>query len=129
MSPVDAVAGALLIAGTALFLVAAIGLHRFNDLYGRMHAATKPATLGLILVLTAAALRVDSTGDIGKLILVGVFQLATAPVAAHLLGRSAYRGRVPIDINAGVDDLEGLAEQIEDSRVGADGPDRPVSSS
>ncbi|MGB0114557.1 MAG: monovalent cation/H(+) antiporter subunit G [Ilumatobacteraceae bacterium] len=113
MNAVDVAAAGLLIAGTALFVVAAIGLHRFNDLYGRMHAATKPATLGLLLVLTAAALRVDSPGDIGKLALIGVFQLATAPVAAHLLGRSAYRGRVPIDINAGVDDLDALTSDAD----------------
>lgn len=103
---INVVASLLLIAGAILFAIAAVGLHRFNDLYGRMHAATKPATLGLLLILAAAALRVDSVGDIGKLALIGLFQLATAPVAAHLLGRSAYRGRVPIDINAGVDDLD-----------------------
>lgn len=103
---VTLLAAGLLLGGTALFVVAAIGLHRFSDLYGRMHAATKPATLGLLLVLAAAALRVDSVGDVGKLALIGIFQLATAPVAAHLLGRSAYRGRIPIDINAGVDDLD-----------------------
>jgi multicomponent Na+:H+ antiporter subunit G len=107
----DVAAAGLLIAGTALFVVAAIGLHRFSDLYGRMHAATKPATLGLLLILTAAALRVDSPGDIGKLALIGVFQLATAPVAAHLLGRSAYRGHVPISLDTGIDDLQGSGRE------------------
>lgn len=120
MNPTDVVAGGLLLAGTGLFLIAAVGLNRFTDLYGRMHAATKPATLGLLLVLAAAALRVDSPGDIGKLALIGLFQLATAPVAAHLLGRSAYRGRVPIDVTSGVDDLERLGYDVDDADADTD---------
>lgn len=120
MSVADVASAVLVLAGTGLFLIAAIGLHRFNDLYGRMHAATKPATLGLLLVLAAAALRVDSVGDIGKLALIAFFQLATAPVAAHLLGRAAYRGGVPIDVTAGIDELGGLARDTEAAEVDRD---------
>lgn len=120
MNATDVLSAVLLLVGTGLFVVAAIGLHRFTDLYGRMHAVTKPATLGLLLVLAAAALQVDSVSDVGKLALIGFFQLATAPVAAHLLGRSAYRGRVPIDVTAGVDDLE-VMDRDGDSERGKSG--------
>jgi multicomponent Na+:H+ antiporter subunit G len=47
--------------------------------------------LGLLLILAGAALRLQNTVDITTLILVGVFQLATAPVAAHMVGRAVYR--------------------------------------
>jgi multicomponent Na+:H+ antiporter subunit G len=80
-----------LVAGAALSLTAAIGLLRFPDLLSRMHAATKPQVLGLLLTLLGVGLRVRSGLDVGMLILVGVFQLLTAPVAAHLVGRAAYR--------------------------------------
>jgi multicomponent Na+:H+ antiporter subunit G len=89
----DALAGACLISGALLSLAAGVGLLRFPDLLSRMHAATKPQVLGLLLILTGAALRLQNTIDITTLILVGIFQLATAPVAAHMVGRAVYRTR------------------------------------
>ena len=56
---VDVVASVLLIGGALLSLVAAVGLLRFPDVFARMHAATKPATLGLIAVLCGAMLRLS----------------------------------------------------------------------
>ena len=89
------VAGAvLLLAGVALFVVAGAGLVRFPDVFSRMHAATKPATLGLLLVVLGACLSVDSASDRAKLLLVAAFQFVTAPVAAHMVGRAAYQARV-----------------------------------
>ncbi len=110
------VSSVLLVAGTSLFTIASVGLHRFGDLYSRMHASTKPATLGLILVLAAAALQVSSAGDVAKLVLIGVFQLVTAPVAAHLIARAAYRGRVPVDLATGIDDLEAFDQRSPEQR-------------
>ena len=70
---------------------------RLPDLFSRMHAATKPTTLGLALVLLGAALRVETGGDAVKLLLVGAFTFLTAPVGAHVLGRSAYRAGTGVD--------------------------------
>ncbi|HEY8474818.1 MAG TPA: monovalent cation/H(+) antiporter subunit G [Natronosporangium sp.] len=88
---VDFIAGACLLAGALLSLAAGIGLLRFPDLLSRMHAATKPQVLGLLLILTGTGLRLGNVVDITTLVLVGAFQLATAPVAAHMVGRAAYR--------------------------------------
>ncbi|MFD0785179.1 monovalent cation/H(+) antiporter subunit G, partial [Micromonospora azadirachtae] len=84
-----------LVAGALLALVAAIGVLRFPDVLDRMHAATKPQTLGVVLLLAGVALRLRTLSDLGMVVLVAVFQLATAPVAAQMIGRAAYRaGRV-----------------------------------
>lgn len=88
---IDVLSGALLIAGSFLALVAAIGLVRFRDVLGRMHAATKPQTLGLLLVLAGLALQVRDPGALTIIALVAVFQLVTAPVSAHMVARSAFR--------------------------------------
>lgn len=91
----DTAAMACLLAGSMLCLLAGIGLVRLPDVLTRMHAATKPQVLGLLLVLVGAGLRLGSAGDWGTLALVGLFQLLTVPVAAHMVGRAAYRtGRV-----------------------------------
>ncbi|GAA1595380.1 monovalent cation/H(+) antiporter subunit G [Actinoplanes couchii] len=87
----DAVAGICLIGGALLSLAAGVGLLRFPDLLSRMHAATKTQVLGLLLILAGTAIRLGTVVDITTLVLVGVFQLVTAPVAAHMVGRTAYR--------------------------------------
>ncbi|GAA3383278.1 monovalent cation/H(+) antiporter subunit G [Cryptosporangium minutisporangium] len=95
----DVLAATCLISGAVLSVAAGVGLLRFPDLLSRMHSATKPQVLGLLLILTGAALRLQNTIDITTLVLVGVFQLATAPVSAHMVGRAVYRaGRVRQDV-------------------------------
>lgn len=84
------VGGALMMVGSLLALIAAIGLQRFDDVFARMHSATKPATLGLILILTGAALTLPLPGAVAKLMLVILLQFITAPVGAHLVGRAAF---------------------------------------
>lgn len=88
---IDILAGALLICGSLLATVAAIGIVRFPDVLSRMHAATKPQTVGLLLILAGAALRLQDLSDITILGLIAIFQLLTAPVSAHMVGRAAFR--------------------------------------
>ena len=99
------VSSALMLTGVLLALVAAVGLVRLPDVLSRMHAATKPATLGLLLITVGAALRMQDAGDAVKLVLVAAFQFLTAPVAAHMIGRAAYRSGAGAVDELVVDDL------------------------
>lgn len=115
-SVADAIAAILLLVGALLTLAAGIGVLRFPDLLARMHAGTKPQVLGLVLVLTAEALRVRNTAVLGMLIVVVVFQFLTVPVAAHMVARSGYRtGQMRRDLL--VDDE--LARDQDDALVEA----------
>ena len=87
----DVVTAVLVLGGSALALTAAIGVVRFPDTLTRMHAATKPQVLGLLLVLGGAAIRLRGNVDIGMIILTAIFTLITAPVVAHRVGQLAYR--------------------------------------
>lgn len=89
---VDLLAATLLAFGVVLTLIATVGLQRFDDVFARMHAATKPATLGLLLVVLAAMLRATDAGAVVKLAIVIVFQFITAPIGMHLLSRAVFRG-------------------------------------
>ena len=92
ISAVLDVAGALCVMlGAFLCLAASVGLARFPDVLSRMHAATKPQTLGLILVATGMALSLRSWAAFGTVLLIAALQLTTAPVAAHLVSRTVYR--------------------------------------
>lgn len=87
----DIASGTLLILGAGFAFVAAVGVVRFPDVLTRMHAATKPQTLGLLLILAGLALRLDSISDLTLILVVALFQLLTAPVSAHMVGRAAFR--------------------------------------
>ena len=52
----DVLAAGAMIGGALLAVLGAFGLLRFPDVFTRMHAATKAATLGVILITAAAAL-------------------------------------------------------------------------
>jgi multicomponent Na+:H+ antiporter subunit G len=86
----EVVASVCILGGAVLALIAAIGLNRFDSVFPRLHAATKPATLGLALVLIGAAILAADRGDVAKLLVVVALQFVTAPVGAHLLGRATY---------------------------------------
>lgn len=105
----DVVGALILVLGAVLCLAAALGLVRFPDVLTRMHAATKPQTLGLLLVVTGVAVSLREPRTLGLLFLVAVLQLLTAPVAAHMVGRTAHRtGQVREDIT----DPDELAEDL-----------------
>ena len=89
-SVLDVASAVLLLLGALSCLLGAIGLLRLPDLLGRLQAATKPQTLGLLLVLAGTALRVELESAV-TLALVALFQVITAPVISQLAGRSAYR--------------------------------------
>lgn len=83
------VSGLLFVLGGAWTVLAAIGVLKFDDVFSRMHAGTKATTLGLVLILAGAALRLDADAG-AKLVLVGLLVFLTAPVGAHLVGRAVH---------------------------------------
>jgi multicomponent Na+:H+ antiporter subunit G len=92
----DDIGDVVILGGAVWSLIAGIGLLRLPDVLTRMHAATKPQVLGLLMMLFGVALRLRNANDITTLILVGLFQTWTVPVAAHMVARAARaRGGVP----------------------------------
>lgn len=88
---VDVLSAVFMIVGAVMSLGAAIGLLRFPDLLSRMHAATKPQVLGLFLLLASIGLQMRTWWVWPVLLVAWIFQLLTAPVSAHMVGRAGYR--------------------------------------
>ena len=102
--------------GCALNLLAVVGLHRFPDVYTRLHAGTKCTTFGSIFLVAAVMMQ-----SIGIWVTEGAFSwqsvltihafialmaiLLTNPTSAHAIGRAAHRSGVR-PARAVVDDLE-----------------------
>jgi multicomponent Na+:H+ antiporter subunit G len=87
----DLLAALCLLLGAFLSLAAGVGLLRFRDALSRLHAATKPQILGLIFVLAAIALSSRSWSTMLALAPILLFQMLTAPISAHMVGRAGYR--------------------------------------
>lgn len=92
---IDVAVLVLILLGALLCLSAAVGLLHFRDVPSRLHAATKPQVLGLVLICLAVALSQRSVGGIllGIVLVAPIvlMQFATAPLSAHMVGRQAYR--------------------------------------
>lgn len=100
----------LIVFGAAFSALAGFGQVRFSDLFVRMHIATKPPTLGLLLVGIGAGLKIDGQGAVAALLLTVALQFLTAPVAAHLIGRAAHRRGEWERDNVVMDDLADVDE-------------------
>jgi multicomponent Na+:H+ antiporter subunit G len=97
----------LMLTGAFFMFVAAVGVVRMPDLFLRMSATSKSATLGAACMLLAAAVHFDDFGITTRTIATIAFLLLTAPVAAHRIGRAAYFLGVPLWRGTVRDDLRG----------------------
>jgi multicomponent Na+:H+ antiporter subunit G len=85
------IAGVLLLLGGVFSIAAGVGVIRLPDVFIRMHAATKVGTLGSGLILAGVAVNFAEPAVLLRCILIIVFLLLTAPIAAHMIGRAALR--------------------------------------
>ncbi len=85
----DGTAAVFMVIGGLMSLAAGVGLVRFPDLHSRMHAATKPQVLGLLMMLLSAGIMWRSWSWLAICLLVWSLMLLTAPVSAHVVGRAA----------------------------------------
>jgi multicomponent Na+:H+ antiporter subunit G len=115
----DLLTGAFLILGAFLSLAAGVGLLRFPDAIARMHATTKPQILGLIFILAAIALQERRWSTILMLVTLLLFQMMTAPISAHMIGRAGYRTGVVAPGSLLVDELAQAIERAQDEQSDA----------
>lgn len=87
---------ALIVLGGFFCFVAGLGVLRLPDVLIRMHASTKAGTLGSGLILIAVAIFFADITTITRAVATILFLLITAPVAAHMIGRAAFRSGVPL---------------------------------
>lgn len=86
----EGISAALMIIGAFFMVVAGLGVIRLPDLYMRVSAATKASTLGVGFSLLSLAVHFNEFGITSRALATIAFVMITAPVAAHLISRSAY---------------------------------------
>lgn len=107
----DILTAVIWIAGSLFALLAAIGVLRMPDVFTRMQASTKAATLGLGCLLVGAALQFGDFGSVIRLLSIGAFILLTTPVSALVIARAAYLAEVPLWKGTVLDERSGGADR------------------
>jgi len=92
----EMVSGILFLAGAILGLLAAVGVLRMPDVFTRMQASTKAATLGLGCLLAGLAIQLPEVSVVIRAGSIGAFVMLTTPVAAHVIARAAFLTGVPL---------------------------------
>ncbi len=119
----EIITAVLILAGGFFAFAAALGVFRLPDVLIRMHASTKAGTLGCGLILLAAATHFGETAIVARALAAIMFLLLTAPVAAHMIGRAAYRTGVPLWEGTVIDELGRPPPAAGSAHDGADSPD------
>jgi len=102
----EIIAGLLLIIGSLFILIATIGILRMPDIFLRMSATTKAATLGICVVLIGTAMFYQDFGILTRVVIIIMFLGLTAPVAAHMIGRAAYLEGLPLWHKTHIDEMK-----------------------
>ncbi len=90
----DAVSIPLLILGGLLSILSGIGMHRMPDFFSRIHAAGLSDVPATACIMIALLFQAGSLVVAGKLFLIFLFLLFTAPVSSHVMARAAMEAGV-----------------------------------
>jgi multicomponent Na+:H+ antiporter subunit G len=78
-----------LITGCLFSILGVLGMHRFPDVYTRLHATGKVSAFGAVLILVAAIALTPLS--MGKGLVLIFLILLSAPAVSHAFASAAYR--------------------------------------
>ncbi|CAN5896803.1 hypothetical protein BH24BAC1_BH24BAC1_41720 [soil metagenome] len=110
----EIISSVLILAGVIFMLISTIGLLRLPDFYIRMSAITKGATLGVGLILSGMGIYFNEADMLFKVFIIIVFTFLTAPIAAHVIARTAVHNKVRFWKKT---NLEEFQEYLEEEKL------------
>lgn len=102
------IAALIILIGSIIGFLSAVGIIRFRDVYSRAHAATKTTTVSVLITLIGVFTFAWITyGTISVRLMLGIiFVFITAPVSGHLVLRASYRANVKMTDETVEDELK-----------------------
>jgi multicomponent Na+:H+ antiporter subunit G len=91
--------------GSLFVLLAAIGILRMPDFYLRISVTTKAGTLGVGLLLLCNTFYFQDSAVTSRALAIIIFLILTAPIAAHMIGRTGYLTGIKLWDRSVADDL------------------------
>ncbi|TXK51930.1 monovalent cation/H(+) antiporter subunit G [Pontibacter qinzhouensis] len=116
----EIISSIFILTGVAFMLISTIGLLRFPDFYIRMSAITKGATLGVGLILMGLGIYFNQPSMLLKVLVIVSFTFITAPVAAHVIGRTAVQNKIPFWDRTNLKELEDYLQKEDLSEKESD---------
>lgn len=107
--------------GSVFILIAAYGILRMPDFYLRLSVTIKAATMGVGLLLISAAYYFTEFSVTTKVLAIIFFLIITAPVAGHMIARTAYIIGVEKWKNTVIDELQGKYHKTTHELKGQNG--------
>lgn len=104
---IDFISAFLVLFGSIFFFIASIGIVKMPDIFIRMSATTKAASLGVGSILLGTSLFFLDASITARAFIIIVFVFLTAPIAAHAIGRAAYKEGVKLWDKSVVNELGG----------------------
>ncbi|WNF37676.1 monovalent cation/H(+) antiporter subunit G [Bacillaceae bacterium IKA-2] len=115
---IEIIISILVLLGGFLSLLGSIGIIRFPDVYARLHAATKSATLSVVCIMLAVFVHFQYVEGLfsGKILLTIIFVFLTAPVAGFIISSSAYNSGIKLWEHSVQDDLKIAMEKSKKAK-------------
>lgn len=104
---VEVVSSVLILLGSVLVFISALGLVRLEDFYMRISASTKATTMGLGFILAGIVVYQNDLKILIKVSAILFFVMFISPLAAHVIARSAVKTGVPFWERTNLKDVEG----------------------
>ena len=111
MTLIEGLTALLLLTGAFFMLMGAVGIVRMPDLFMRMSATTKSATLGVSFMMLAVALHFNDLAIGARALATILFVFLTAPIAAHMIARAGYLRGVSLWQGTISDELQGRYDE------------------
>lgn len=109
----EIVCAGFIIVGVLFIFISSIGIVRLPDFYIRVSAITKAATLGVASIMIGTAVYFNDIVIAIKATAVIVFLLITSPIAAHIIGRAAYKDGVELWERTKINEYEDYIEEVK----------------
>jgi len=104
MEYLQIIGAVIVVLGSLVLLIAAIGLIRMPDAYNRIQVGTKASTLSVALIMIGLALVIPSW--VGKFITILLFVMLTNPISSNVLMRASHKAGEPLSQVTVIDKLK-----------------------
>jgi len=94
--------------GTIFLFLGSLGILRLPDVYNRLQAGTKCATLGAFLTIVGVG--IIQPEWLPKTLVIALFILITNPISNHAIGRASCKSGVPLCDRSVVDKTKEFEE-------------------
>jgi multicomponent Na+:H+ antiporter subunit G len=100
-----------IVSGAIFIIIASLGILKLPDFYIRMSAITKAGTMGVGLIAIGITIYFNQLSISIKAFVIISFMMVTAPVAAHIIARAAYRQGIPFWGKNLIDELNEIVKK------------------